>query len=72
MLNKSRQKIGSTLEVLVEGFSEETGPPLAAQHEEQAPEIDVVYVNDGTANLGDFVTAKITAVAYDLVGRIVG
>lgn len=73
-LKKSRQKIGSTLEVLVEGVSEETDLLLAARHEGQAPEIDgVVYLNDGTANSGDFVKAEITdAAAYDLVGRIVG
>ncbi len=73
-LKKSRQKIGSTLEVLVEGVSEETDLLLAARHEGQAPEIDgVVYLNDGTANPGDFVKAEITdAAAYDLVGRIAG
>ncbi len=73
-LKKSRQKIGSTLEVLVEGVSEETDLLLAARHEGQAPEIDgVVYLNDGKANPGDFVKAEITdAAAYDLVGRIVG
>jgi len=73
-LKKSRQKIGSTLEVLVEGVSEETDLLLAARHEGQAPEIDgVVYLNDGAADAGKFVKAEITdAAAYDLVGRIVG
>jgi len=72
-LKKSRQKIGSTLEVLVEGLSDETDLLLAARHEGQAPEIDgVVYVNDGAAEVGTFVTAEITdAAAYDLVGHIV-
>ncbi|HKN85998.1 MAG TPA: 30S ribosomal protein S12 methylthiotransferase RimO, partial [Nitrospiraceae bacterium] len=46
-LKRGRQKIGSTLEVLVEGPSEETDLLLAARHEGQAPEIDgVVYIND--------------------------
>ncbi|MER3423611.1 MAG: 30S ribosomal protein S12 methylthiotransferase RimO, partial [Nitrospiraceae bacterium] len=46
-LKKSRQKIGSTLEVLVEGLSEETHLLLASRHEGQASEIDgVVYIND--------------------------
>lgn len=46
-LKKGQQKIGSTLEVLVEGPSEETDLLLAARHEGQAPEIDgVVYIND--------------------------
>jgi len=72
-LKKSRQKIGSTLEVLVEGASEETDLLLESRHEGQAPEIDgVVYLNEGTANAGDFVKAEITdASAYDLVGRLV-
>ncbi|MGQ0809872.1 MAG: 30S ribosomal protein S12 methylthiotransferase RimO [Nitrospiraceae bacterium] len=49
---KSRQKIGQTLEVLVEGPSEENDLLLETRHEGQAPEIDgVVYVNDGTTNL---------------------
>jgi ribosomal protein S12 methylthiotransferase len=73
-LKKSRQKIGSTLEVLVEGASDETDLLIESRHEGQAPEIDgVVYLNEGTANAGDFVKAEITdASAYDLVGRIVG
>jgi ribosomal protein S12 methylthiotransferase len=73
-LKKSRQKIGSTLEVLVEGASDETDLLIESRHEGQAPEIDgVVYLNEGTASAGDFVKAEITdASAYDLVGRIVG
>ena len=46
-LRKSRDMIGRTVEVLVEGASEETDLLLAARHEGQAPEIDgVVYIND--------------------------
>jgi ribosomal protein S12 methylthiotransferase len=46
-LKRSQQKIGSTLEVLVEGPSEETDLLIAARHEGQAPEIDgLVYIND--------------------------
>lgn len=79
-LKKSRQKIGSTIEVMVEGVSEETDLLLAARHEGQAPEIDgVVYLNDWEMGTdlksvpGTFVKAEITdAAAYDLVGRIVG
>jgi len=73
-LKQSRRKIGHTIEVLVEGASEETDLLLEARHEGQAPEIDgVVYLNEGGANVGDFVKAQITdAAAYDLVGRIVG
>ena len=73
-LKKSRQKVGGTLEVLVEGVSEETDLLLESRHEGQAPEIDgIVYLNEGTANVGEFVKVEITdAAAYDLVGRIVG
>ena len=83
-LAKSRAMIGSTIEVMVEGVSEETDMLLEARHEGLAPEIDgVVYLNDSTTGLtrrdaplpgpGEFVKAEITdAVAYDLVGHIVG
>ena len=73
-LKKSRRLIGNTIEVMVEGISEETELLLEARHQGQAPEIDgVVYLNDGQANSGDFVKVEITdAAAYDLVGRIIG
>src|SRR5438105_6940512 len=73
-LKKSRQKVGGTLEVLVEGVSEETDLLLESRHEGQAPEIDgVVYLNDGNASSGEFVKAEITdASTFDLVGRIPG
>ena len=70
---QSRNKIGTTVEVLVEGTSEETDLLLEARHEGMAPEIDgVVYINDGTANPGDFVKVEISeASTYDLVGHII-
>jgi ribosomal protein S12 methylthiotransferase len=50
-LRKNRGRIGQTLEVLVEGPSEETDLLLEARHEGQAPDIDgVVYLNDGNFN----------------------
>jgi len=69
---KSREKIGSVLEVLVDGRSEETELLLEGRHEGLAPEIDgVVYINDGTANPGDLVKVEITdSSTYDLVGHI--
>jgi ribosomal protein S12 methylthiotransferase len=46
-LKRGQQKIGSLLEVLVEGPSEETDLLIASRHEGQAPEIDgLVYIND--------------------------
>src|SRR5207247_9248784 len=51
-LKKSRQLIGHTIEVMVEGVSEETELLWESRHEGQAPEIDgVVYLTDCTANL---------------------
>jgi ribosomal protein S12 methylthiotransferase len=73
-LRKNQRRIGSTIEVLVEGPSEETDLLLESRHEGQAPDIDgVVYLNDGSASPGDFVKAEITdASTFDLVGRIAG
>jgi ribosomal protein S12 methylthiotransferase len=70
---KGREKIGSVLEVLVDGPSEETELLLEGRHEGLAPEIDgVVYINEGTACAGEFVKVEITdSAAYDLVGHIV-
>ena len=72
-LAKSRALVGRTLEVLVDGASEETEHLLEARHEGLAPEIDgVVYINDGVANPGDLVKVSITdATTYDLVGHVV-
>ncbi len=73
-LQKSRAKIGTTLEVLVDGPSDEAEGLWEARHEGQAPEIDgVVYVNRGTVAPGDLIKVTITdATAYDLVGRVAG
>jgi ribosomal protein S12 methylthiotransferase len=71
---KSRERIGSTLEVMVDGPSEEDGPWLEGRHEGLAPDIDgVVYIEKGLAKPGQIVNVKITdATTYDLTGRIVG
>jgi len=72
-LAKSRAFVGRTLEVLVDGASDETEHLLEARHEGLAPEIDgVVYINDGTAKPGDLVKVRITdATTFDLVGHVV-
>ena len=72
-LDKSRAFVGRTLEVLVDGASEETEHLLEARHEGLAPEIDgVVYINGGMAKPGDLVKVKIAdATTYDLVGHVV-
>lgn len=75
--NISREKhkafIGKTLEVVVEGHSEETDLLLQGRMSQQAPEIDgVVLINDGQAAIGQFVKVKITdSMEYDLIGEIV-
>ena len=76
-LQKSRAKIGSTIEALVDGPSEEADGLWEARHEGQAPEIDgVVYVNrlnKARVAAGDLVKVTITdATAYDLLGRVGG
>ncbi|MBV2169410.1 MAG: 30S ribosomal protein S12 methylthiotransferase RimO [Bdellovibrio sp.] len=70
---KHRDFIGKTIEVIVEGFSEETDLLLQGRFWGQAPDIDgVVLINDGEAKVGDMVKVHITdSLEYDLVGEIV-
>lgn len=70
---KHRDFIGKTIDVLVEGFSEETDLLLQGRFWGQAPDIDgVVLINDGQAQVGDMVKVHITdSLEYDLVGEIV-
>lgn len=75
--NISREKhkafVGKTLQVVVEGLSEETDLLLQGRMSQQAPEIDgVVLINDGQAQIGQFVNVRITdSMEYDLIGEIV-
>jgi ribosomal protein S12 methylthiotransferase len=75
--NISREKhlafVGQTIQVLVEGFSEETDLLLQGRFWGQAPDIDgVVLINDGEAKTGDMVKVHITdSMEYDLIGEIV-
>jgi ribosomal protein S12 methylthiotransferase len=49
---KGRARVGSVVDVLVEGVSEETELLFEGRHEGLAPEIDgVVYINEEVANL---------------------
>jgi ribosomal protein S12 methylthiotransferase len=74
-INREHNKamIGKKLEVLVEGASPESEHLLVGRHEGQAPEIDgQVYINDGLAYPGEFVTCEVTeAHDYDLVARVI-
>lgn len=69
---KHQSFIGRTLDVMVEGFSEETELLLVGRNSQQAPEIDgVTYINDGTARIGEIVRVQISqAMDYDLVGAV--
>ncbi len=80
--SKGTAKIGSILDVLIDGRSEETEGVLEGRHEGLAPEIDgVVYVDEDSADAGskvadsapgDFYRVQITdAAGFDLVGHIV-
>ena len=70
---KHRAFIGKTIEVVVEGLSEETDLLLEGRMSQQAPEIDgVVLINDGQAKVGQFVKVRVTdSMEYDLIGEIV-
>ncbi|HEU4686244.1 MAG TPA: 30S ribosomal protein S12 methylthiotransferase RimO [Nitrospira sp.] len=75
---KSREKIGSILDVLIDGPSEEREGVIEGRHQGLAPEIDgVISVNAGpnprTVHPGAVLAVKITdAAGYDLVGEIAG
>ncbi len=70
--NINKQMVGSELEVVIEGYSEETDLLLKGRHRGQAPEVDgVTLINDGFANVGDIKMVLIeTAMPYDIVGKI--
>lgn len=71
--DKHRAFIGKTLEVVVEGLSDETDLLLQGRTSQQAPDIDgVVLINDGQAKIGEFVQVRITeSMEYDLIGEII-
>lgn len=64
--------IGRTVDVLIEGYSEETELLLQGRTSQQAPDIDgVVLINSGIAKVGDIVKVRITeSMEYDLIGEI--
>src|SRR5438067_3230190 len=66
--------VGRTLDVLIEGLSEETDLLLEGRWMGQAPEIDgKVYVNRGQGRPGEIVPVEIEQAGdYDLVGGIAG
>lgn len=71
--DKHRAFVGKVVDVLVEGYSEETDLLLQGRTSQQAPEIDgVVLINAGEAKIGDMVKVLVTdSMEYDLIGEIV-
>ncbi len=71
---KNRDYLGRTIEVLVDGPSQDADRLLEARHEGLAPEIDgVVFCECAAAKPGDFLSVTVTDVAgYDLIARPVG
>jgi ribosomal protein S12 methylthiotransferase len=69
----NRTLIGTTEQVIVEGYSEETELLLKGRSSRQAPDIDgQVFITSGIADVGDIVTLKITDSSdYDLIGEMV-
>jgi len=69
---RNRDLVGTTEEVIVEGYSEETELLLKGRSSRQAPDIDgQVYITAGIADVGEIVTLKITDSSdYDLIGEI--
>ncbi|MCB9639269.1 MAG: 30S ribosomal protein S12 methylthiotransferase RimO [Myxococcales bacterium] len=65
--------LGRTIEVLVEGISEESELLLEGRFAGQAPDIDgTIYINDGQAMPGDIVQVEVEQTGdHDLVGGIV-
>jgi ribosomal protein S12 methylthiotransferase len=68
-----KKLVGTVQEVVIEGVSEESELLLKGRTSQQAPDIDgIVYINEGTAKVGDLVKVEITdSMEYDLIGRIV-
>jgi ribosomal protein S12 methylthiotransferase len=69
---KNRALVGSVVQVLVEGPSEESELVMVGRHRGQAPDIDgVVYLSGGEVQPGSLVTVKISqATDYDVLGEV--
>jgi ribosomal protein S12 methylthiotransferase len=69
---KNRALIGQTMEVLVEGQSDEHEYVMMGRHAGQAPDIDgQVYLSGGEARPGEIRKVEISQASdYDLVGEL--
>ncbi|HEX4448557.1 MAG TPA: radical SAM protein, partial [Polyangiaceae bacterium] len=70
---KNQALIGSELEVLVEGPSEDHELVMKGRHPGQAPEIDgSVYLSEGEAHAGEMRRVKVVQASdWDLVGELI-
>ena len=70
---KNRARIGTELEVLVEGPSEEHELVMKGRHRGQAPEIDgQVYLSGGEVFAGEIRKVRVTQASdYDLVADVI-
>ncbi len=70
---RNKARIGSELEVLVEGVSEEHEFVMKGRHEGQAPDVDgQVYLSGSDVRAGSFVRVQISQASdYDLVGEVI-
>ena len=71
---KNETRLGTIVDVLVEGAHAETEHLLVGRASTQAPDVDgQILLNDGYAEPGTFARVLLTETAgYDLVGRILG
>lgn len=68
----NQKYLGKVINVLIEGYHEETDLLLQGRHEGQAPDIDgKVIINEGFGKIGEIVQVEVVEVLdYDLVGKI--
>jgi ribosomal protein S12 methylthiotransferase len=71
---RNRARIGTELDVLVEGTSEEHEFVMKGRHAGQAPDIDgQVFLSGGEVRAGEIRRVRISQASdYDLVGEVVG
>ena len=71
---KNKALVGQTLEVLVEGVSDEHDLVMKGRHAGQAPDIDgQVYLSGSAAKAGQIRRVRVTQASdYDLVGELDG
>jgi ribosomal protein S12 methylthiotransferase len=71
---ENQRLVGTELDVLVEGPSEEHDLVMQGRHAGQAPEIDGhVFLSEGETRAGEWVRVKVSQASdYDVVGDVIG